>query len=151
MRGVSPMTDNAIFCEHCGARCNTGDIFCKSCFTKLKSDTAPEEQIIEGIDNNDLSVFLGKNESYYMKKFAGKNGKKHYFQLNWSALAFGQNWFLYRGMHKVVIFYYIFSVALGFLLASLINLMYSMDVASLQSATDAISDYLLSGGKRYEG
>lgn len=141
------MAENWIFCDNCGAKCSAGDIFCKSCFSKLVKDQPEEEQIIEGIDNNDLSVFLGKNEEYYFDKFSGKQGKKHYFQLNWSALFFGSNWYFYRGMYKVVVGYYFISVALTFVLSMLISALYSLDVFSYQSAAAALTDYLRSGAE----
>ena len=143
------MADNWIFCDNCGAKCSSGDIFCKSCFTKLVQDKPEEEQIIEGISNNDLAVFLDKNEEYYFNKFSGKQGKKHYFQLNWSALFFGSNWYFYRGMYKVVVAYYFITMALSFGLSILISMLYSLDVFSYQSAATALNEYLRSGAERY--
>ena len=84
-----------------------------------------------------------------MDKLADKDDKKHYFQLNWSALCFGSKWYLYRGMMKNVIKYLVYINLISILLLFGIRAMYNADFANYRSASEAYSDFVKYGGEKY--
>lgn len=142
------MASERIYCDNCGALCSPGDIYCKSCFTKLTQEPAAEEaQVISGIDNDDLMSFIDKNADYYMEKLAGKDGKKHFFSINWAALALGNNWFLYRNMLKVVVIHILCTLLALALYVSGVSALYDANCANYRSSKEAVIEYIANGGE----
>lgn len=99
--------DGKFECPQCGALYEQSDTYCKKCLKKFSSDDKTVESAIEGINDADVKRFIGKNSDYYLKMFKKAGNKKYFFQLNWHALIFGQNWMFYRKMYLYAMLTYI--------------------------------------------
>ena len=62
--------ENSILCSKCGASNEEGSAFCTKCGNSLA-----KTEVVDHISNNEsytqdeLSLFLEKNQSYYLEKF----------------------------------------------------------------------------------
>ena len=62
--------ENSILCSKCGASNEAGSAFCTKCGNSLA-----KTEVVDHISNNEsytqdeLSLFLEKNQSYYLEKF----------------------------------------------------------------------------------
>lgn len=108
--------DGRVECPHCGALCEKDDKYCKKCFNKFSFDDQTVEPAIEGLDDADVKKFVGKNSDYYLKKFKKAGKKKYFFQLNWPALIFGQNWMFYRKMYLYAMITYVLTTVCSIIL-----------------------------------
>ena len=106
--------ENSILCSKCGASNEAGSAFCTKCGNSLA-----KTEVVEHISNNEsytqdeLSLFLEKNQSYYLEKFnlIEKTGDKKAW--NWCSFLIGGYWMLYRKMYVQAIIYIIANLILG--------------------------------------
>ena len=106
--------ENSILCSKCGASNEAGSAFCTKCGNSLA-----KTEVVDHISNNEsytqdeLSLFLEKNQSYYLEKFnlIEKTGDKKAW--NWCAFLIGGYWMLYRKMYVQAIIYIIANLILG--------------------------------------
>lgn len=138
------MTVNHIACNNCGRKCNINDKYCKGCSNTLLKTDYIEEQIIEGIENEELKNYIDKNSDYYLKKFAKKNNK-WFIQLNFAALLFGPTWFFYRKMYKLALVYVAVLVLLSNLLSIVLPIAFESCTDEYFIAEAAYLEYLDSG------
>lgn len=134
-------------CNNCGAPCNADDIYCKSCHQDLSKVDENNESVIEGIDNNALKEYIGKNSHYYLGKFSKAKDKKVFMQLNFSALLFGPTWFIYRKMNKLATVYIAVMVILSSILYVIMPTVFAKDVDNYYTAEKEYSDYVNAGGE----
>lgn len=106
--------ENSILCSKCGASNEAGSAFCTKCGNSLA-----KTEVVDHISNNEsytqeeLSLFLEKNQSYYLEKFnlIEKTGDKKAW--NWCSFLIGGYWMLYRKMYVQAIIYIIANLILG--------------------------------------
>ena len=106
--------ENSILCSKCGASNEAGSAFCTKCGNSLA-----KTEVVDNISNNEsytqeeLSLFLEKNQSYYLEKFnlIEKTGDKKAW--NWCSFLIGGYWMLYRKMYVQAIIYIIANLILG--------------------------------------
>ena len=106
--------ENSILCSKCGASNEAGSAFCTKCGNSLA-----KTEVVDHISNNEsytqdeLSLFLEKNQSYYLEKFnlIEKTGDKKAW--NWCSFLIGVYWMLYRKMYVQAIIYIIANLILG--------------------------------------
>lgn len=106
--------ENSILCPKCGASNEAGSAFCTKCGNSLA-----KTEVVDHISNNEsytqeeLSLFLEKNQSYYLEKFnlIEKTGDKKAW--NWCSFLIGGYWMLYRKMYVQAIIYIIANLILG--------------------------------------
>lgn len=106
--------ENSILCSKCGASNEAGSAFCTKCGNSLA-----KAEVVDHISNNEsytqdeLSLFLEKNQSYYLEKFnlIEKTGDKKAW--NWCSFLIGGYWMLYRKMYVQAIIYIIANLILG--------------------------------------
>lgn len=106
--------ENSILCSKCGASNEAGSTFCTKCGNSLA-----KTEVVDHISNNEsytqdeLSLFLEKNQSYYLEKFnlIEKTGDKKAW--NWCSFLIGGYWMLYRKMYVQAIIYIIANLILG--------------------------------------
>ena len=106
--------ENSILCSKCGASNESGSAFCTKCGNSLA-----KTEVVDHISNNEsytqdeLSLFLEKNQSYYLEKFnlIEKTGDKKAW--NWCSFLIGGYWMLYRKMYVQAIIYIIANLILG--------------------------------------
>ncbi len=139
------MKDAYIVCDNCGTKCHANDVYCKTCSHPLAAFT---EQAIEGIDNQELRQFIGKNSEDYIKKFKKKKGD-WFLQINFAALLFGVTWFFYRKMYKVASLYTVGMLLLSMLLSIAVPTLFKEDVEAFYAAEKARADYIDSGGETH--
>ena len=131
------MKDTYIVCDNCGTECHADDVYCKTCSHPLADFT---EQAIEGIDNQELRQFIGKNSEDYIKKFKKKKGD-WFLQVNFAALFFGGYWCFYRKMYKVGILYTVAMLLLSLLLNVGLPMLFKGDVEAYYAAKEAYVEY----------
>ena len=131
------MKDAYIVCDNCGTKCHANDVYCKTCSHPLADFT---EQAIEGIDNQELRQFIGKNSEDYIKKFKKKKGD-WFLQINFAALLFGVTWFFYRKMYKVASLYTVGMLLLSMLLSIAVPTLFKADVEAFYAAEEAYTEY----------
>ena len=101
-------------CNNCGFENKEGTSFCTKCGNSLA-----KTEVVDHISNNEnytqdeLSLFLEKNQSYYLEKFnlIEKTGDKKAW--NWCSFLIGGYWMLYRKMYVQAIIYIIANLILG--------------------------------------
>ena len=106
--------ENSILCSKCGTSNESGSAFCTKCGNSLA-----KTEVVDHISNNEsytqdeLSLFLEKNQSYYLEKFnlIEKTGDKKAW--NWCSFLIGGYWMLYRKMYVQAIIYIIANLILG--------------------------------------
>ena len=106
--------ENSILCSKCGASNEAGSAFCTKCGNSLA-----KTEVVDHISNNEsytqdeLSLFLEKNQSYYLEKFnlIEKTGDKKAW--TWCSFLIGGSWMLYRKMYVQAIIYIIANLILG--------------------------------------
>ena len=106
--------ENSILCSKCGTSNEAGSAFCTKCGNSLA-----KTEVVDHISNNEsytqdeLSLFLEKNQSYYLEKFnlIEKTGDKKAW--NWCSFLIGGYWMLYRKMYVQAIIYIIANLILG--------------------------------------
>ena len=106
--------ENSILCSKCGASNEAGSAFCTKCGNSLA-----KTEVVDHISNNEsytqdeLSLFLEKNQSYYLEKFnlIEKTGDKKAW--NWCSFLIGGYWMLYRKMYVQAIIDIIANLILG--------------------------------------
>ena len=106
--------ENSILCSKCGASNEAGSAFCTKCGNSLA-----KTEVVDHISNNEsytqdeLSLFLEKNQSYYLEKFnlIEKTGDKKAW--NWCSFLIGGYCMLYRKMYVQAIIYIIANLILG--------------------------------------
>ena len=106
--------ENSILCSKCGASNEAGSAFCTKCGNSLA-----KTEVVDHISNNEnytqeeLSLFLEKNQSYYLEKFnlIEKTGDKKAW--NWCSFLIGGYWMLDRKMYVQAIIYIIANLILG--------------------------------------
>ena len=106
--------ENSILSSKCGASNEAGSAFCTKCGNSLA-----KTEVVDHISNNEsytqdeLSLFLEKNQSYYLEKFnlIEKTGDKKAW--NWCSFLIGGYWMLYRKMYVQAIIYIIANLILG--------------------------------------
>ena len=106
--------ENSILCSKCGASNEAGSAFCTKCGNSLA-----KTEVVDHISNNEsytqdeLSLFLVQNQSYYLEKFnlIEKTGDKKAW--NWCSFLIGGYWMLYRKMYVQAIIYIIANLILG--------------------------------------
>ena len=106
--------ENSILCSKCGASNEAGSAFCTKCGNSLA-----KTEVVDHISNNEsytqeeLSLFLEKNQSYYLEKFnlIEKTGDKKAW--NWCSFLIGGYWMLYRKMYVQAIIYIIANLIVG--------------------------------------
>ena len=106
--------ENSILCSKCGASNEAGSAFCTKCGNSLA-----KTEVVDHISNNEnytqeeLSLFLEKNQSYYLEKFnlIEKTGDKKAW--NWCSFLIVGYWMLYRKMYVQAIIYIIANLILG--------------------------------------
>ncbi len=134
-------------CNNCGAVCNIYDTYCKKCSNSFDAQTMSNEQIIDGIDDNDVKDFIEKNADYYEKKIRKSKNKKWFIQLNFAALLFGPTWFFYRKMYKFAVIYATILIVLSSALSIILPLTFKNSIDEYYFAKNEYSNYINSGGE----
>ena len=120
--------NDTIVCNNCGAKCSSADPYCKKCSQPLNSTREFNRSAIEGIDNEQLKAFVGKNADYYIEKFTKSGGKRWFLQINWPALLLGHIWMFYRKMRKFAVLYTVIVFGLSAIFSASIPLLFRQDV-----------------------
>ncbi len=139
--------DEKIICGNCGATCSKEDGYCRRCSQPLTQNETGDDQVIEGIDNQDLKEYIGKNFDYYYKKFKKAKGKDFFVQVNFPALFLGPTWFFYRKMNKIAAIYIAISLLVSMVFMIAVPTIMSKDVDEFYAAKKAYSEYLQAGGE----
>lgn len=141
------MSEKYIICDNCGTRCDINDVYCKKCSHNISDSSFIDEsaRVIDGIENEELKKYIGKNAKYYMNCFS-KTKKKWFIQFNLWAFIFGANWFFYRKMRKIAITYVVGITLFGCLLTFVCALVFMPDlnryVAAKEAKDEFYADYL---------
>ncbi len=138
------MSDKYIVCDNCGARCEVGDTYCKTCSQNILSSSFVDEsaRVIDGIDDEELEKYIGKKAKYYMNCFS-RTKKKWFIQFNLWAFVFGANWFLYRKMRKIAVTYVVSITLFSCLLTLICALAFMPDLLRYSEAKEAYDEYLV--------
>ena len=142
------MKDSFVVSKSCGEKCSVNDVCCKNCSYSLSHSEVWKDQIIDGIDSEELKKRIGKNADYYTEKFAKKK-KKWFIQFNFAALIFGPAWFFYRKMYKIGILYTAIFLLLSSLLTVLVPTVLQKDVDQYYAAKKAYTNYVNSDREQY--
>lgn len=137
--------NNIIICNSCGAKCSSADPYCKKCSEPLNSTREFNRSAIEGIDNEQLKAFVGKNADYYTEKFTKSGGKRWFLQINWPALLLGHIWMFYRKMRKFAVLYAVIVFGLSAIFSVGIPLLFRKDVDTYFECKAAYDEFLDSG------
>lgn len=133
--------DGKFECPHCGALCEKSDTYCKKCLEKFSFEDKTVDPAIEGLDDADVKRFVGKNSDYYLKKFKKAGKKKYFFQLNWPALIFGQNWMFYRKMYLYAMITYVLTTICAIILVLPLSLAKKPLEEKLEAPKAAVQEY----------
>ena len=130
-------------CHNCGGTVIKGDTRCRSCGVPLEDDyTKNEEATIEGVPVSDMSLFIDKNSSRYVDIFAKNEGKKIFFNMNWSAFFFNIYWLFYRKMYKYAFIFLIVSMMFSIALTSIVCTAFKPQLDEPLKVIEPYQDYI---------
>ncbi len=112
------MTDfnkGSLICAKCGSSNREGSLFCSSCGRKLIKEqvvnkvpvreAAYTKNTYTDYTDSELSLFLEKNQPYYIEKFKVMEKTADKKSWNWCAFLFTSYWMFYRKMYVEAIIY----------------------------------------------
>ncbi len=137
--------NDIIICNNCGTKCSSADSYCKKCSQPLNSTRESSRSAIEGIDDEQLKAFVGKNADYYTEKFTKSGGKRWFLQINWPALLLGHIWMFYRKMRKFAVLYVVIVFGLSAIFSVGIPLLFRQDVDTYFECKAAYDEFRDSG------
>lgn len=103
-----------IICKYCGAKCTDQDEYCPKCLKRLPEEKLDKSNIIDGMSEHDVFVFVENDADYYLKTFKKHNNKKVFLSFNLAAFFFGPLWMVYRKMHIEAIIAYLITSFISF-------------------------------------
>lgn len=110
--------EDSLICSKCGSKNSEGSLFCSNCGATLtKEEVVNEVPVREeaytkneyssstSYTDSELSLFLEKNQPYYMEKFKTMEKTSDKKSWNWSAFLCTSYWMFYRKMYVEAIIY----------------------------------------------
>lgn len=115
--------EDSLICSKCGKSNDAGSLFCNNCGNSLKKEEVVEEasttqtEYINDSSKNytdeELSLFLEKNQLYYMEKFRVIESTGSKVSWNWCSFLISGYWMFYRKMYIQAILYIVANFVLG--------------------------------------
>ena len=110
--------EDSLICSKCGTSNSEGSLFCSNCGATLTKEEVStknnhNEYSSSDFSDDELSLFLEKNQGYYMEKFKTMNKTADKKSWNWCAFLFGGYWIFYRKMYVEGIIYIISNTILA--------------------------------------
>ena len=110
--------EDSLICSKCGSKNSEGSLFCSNCGATLTKEevvnevpvreeayTKKEYSSSTSYTDSELSLFLEKNQPYYMEKFKTMEKTSDKKSWNWSAFLCTSYWMFYRKMYVEGIIY----------------------------------------------
>ena len=115
--------EDSLICSKCGKSNDAGSLFCNNCGNSLKKEEVVEEasttqtEYINDSSKNytdeELNLFLEKNQLYYMEKFRVIESTGSKVSWNWCSFLISGYWMFYRKMYIQAILYIVANFVLG--------------------------------------
>ncbi|MBR2860829.1 MAG: DUF2628 domain-containing protein [Clostridia bacterium] len=103
-----------IICKYCGSECTDQDEYCPKCLKRIPEEKLDKSNIIDGMSEHDIFVFVENDADYYLQTFKKHNNKKVFVSFNFAAFFFGPLWMVYRKMHIEAIVAYLITTLISF-------------------------------------
>ncbi len=139
------MSEIVKHCPNCGAANEESSTFCRHCYASLFREQPVATEQLEGIDKSDWHDFIDKNASHYVDAFAGNEGKKVFFHMNWSAFFFNIYWMCYRKMYLYAVIFLAVTTLFTLGLATTVVTAYKPAIDELNQSIEPYEQYMMDG------